>query len=371
MTRSIRQGQHTDLVVADGAALTFNFAMALPGRASSIHTRRAYFRWVDQFLVDVAGLKSTQGDSRVIRMQSLPILTLRDCLSAAQVRAWLGILAGRGHGKQGLDQARAAVVTLAELLAEAEWLEDTTAAAISRVRSPRAEDGQRPGRWLSLDQVRLLMAAAPEIANSPGQRLRNEVVITTLCTMALRREELSVAKWGDLSLQNNRVVLRVHGKGRKVAVIDVPRPVLRALDRWRRLVAPGELHPPPHTPLIRRIWKGGRVARGGLSPDGVWFIVDQAAAYAGLGHVAPHDLRRSVAGALYQAGTPVDKISRLLRHSSIAITERYLGRLPHLNEGAILMSEALGLEGDGDWPGFDTDLHTADVVENIDPPDED
>lgn len=339
------------IVHADQSNLVFNFRLALPGRASSRHTQRAYFRWVDTFLADVADLKRTKGISRVSRMESLPIPVLQRSLSPAQLRAWLGHLVQAGHGKQGIDQARAAIVTLADLLAEAQWMDERDSAAMARVRPPRAEDGQRPGRWLAVEDVRLLMYAAPEIATTDNQAFRNQVVVNMLCTMALRREELSSARWGDLTLQNNRPVLRVHGKGRKVATIDVPRPVLKSLDRWRKVVTPDQLHPEPHTPLVRRIWKGGRVAKNGLSADGIWLIVDQAAQYAGLGHVAPHDLRRSVAGALHQSGVPVETISRLLRHANVTVTEKYLNRMPQPNEGAILMSEALGFEGE-DWPGF-------------------
>jgi len=61
-------------------------------------------------------------------------------------------------------------------------------------------------------------------------------------------------------------------------------------------------------------------------------------------------LRRSVAGALQETGVPIEKISRLLRHSNVAITERYLSKLPQRNEGAVLMSEALGLEVEEDDP---------------------
>jgi integrase len=99
---------------------------------------------------------------------------------------------------------------------------------------------------------------------------------------------------------------------------------------------------------VRRLWKGGRVSRFGLSTDGIWYIVDQASLYAGLGHVAPHDLRRSVAGALQESGVAIDKISRLLRHRNVAVTERYLSKLPQVNEGAVLMSDMLGLEDDSD-----------------------
>lgn len=344
------------IIVADHVQLTFNFAAALPGRASSPHTQRAYFRWVDHYLVEIAGLKPTKAQDRVNRMHMLPVETLQAALGTQQLRAWLGRLARAGHGKQGLDQARAAIVTLTDLFAESGWFDESLAAAMARVRPPRAEDGQRPGRWLSLEQIRVMMAAGKEIATTPNQSQRNTLVLTMLCTMALRREELSIARWGDLSVQNERPVLLVHGKARKVATIDVPRPVGRALDGWRRVVAGSEAPPLPESRIIRRIWKGGAVSRGGLSADGIWMIVDRAATYGGIGHVAPHDLRRSVAGALNEAGTPIDQISRLLRHSNVAVTERYLNRLPQANRGAIVMSDILGLEAIDDdwvdWPGF-------------------
>ncbi len=342
----------TGLAAHDPAAApTFNFLLALPGRASSRHTQRAYFRWVDQYLVDTAGLKPTRGDARLLRMSALPVATLRHSLSAAQLRAWLGLLVGRGHGKQGVDQARAALVTLTLLLAEAGWVDEYVSATVANVRPPRAADGQRPGRWLSTDELRALMLAARRIATSENQEKRNAVVMTMLCTMALRREELAAARWGDLSLQNNRVVLRVHGKGRRTAVIDVPRPVLAALDDWRRAVTPAEPRPEARSYLVRRLWKGGRVSGQGLTAEGIWLIIDRSAAAAGLGHVAPHDLRRSVAGALHESGVPVETISRLLRHRSIAVTERYLSKLPRRNEGALLMSDLLDLDNldDVNW----------------------
>jgi integrase len=343
--------RNSSLVPVDATDLTFNLVASLPGRASSRHSQRAYFRWIDQYLVDIAGLKPTDGDSRLHRMSMLSVKLLQNSLSAQQLRAWLGMLVRAGNGKQGINQARAAIVTLASLLSEAQLLDDYTSAAMSNVRPPKAEDGQRQGRWLSTAQIKLLVVAAQQIANSENQALRNHVITAVLCTMALRREELASARWGDLTLQNDRIVLRVHGKGRKTAMIDVPRPVIGLLDRWRKVVAPLETAPPPESPLVRRIYKGGRVSSRPLTADGIWWLVSDAAEAAGLGHVAPHDLRRSVAGALQEAGTPIEKISRLLRHSNVAVTERYLSRLPQRNEGAVLMSDILGLDfsNEPDW----------------------
>jgi integrase len=339
------------LTVSDLRDGTFNFVALLAGRVASRHTERAYYRWVDHYLVEIAGLKPTEREARYARMSALPVTTLLQSISAPQLRAWLGRLMQENHGKQGINQGRAAIITLASLLAEAGLLDDYTSASLKNVRAPKAEDGQRPGRWLSTEQLKLLIAAARSIATSENQELRNHVITSILCTMALRRDELANARWGDLSLQNDRVVLQVHGKGRKTAMIDVPRPVLTLLDRWRNTVDPHAPAPSSESPLVRRIWKGGRVSRGGLTPEGIWFIVIEAAKTSRLGHVAPHDLRRSVAGALEEAGTPIEKISRLLRHSNVAVTERYLSRLPKRNEGGVLMSDLLGLErsDEPDW----------------------
>jgi integrase/recombinase XerC len=331
--------------------LTFNLALALPGRASSYHTQRAYFRWIDEYLADVAGLARTEGLTRLERMSNLPVSTLQASLSAAQLRAWLGVKASQGHGRQGLGQARAAVTTLASLMAESGLLDDGTAAAMSGVRLPRAGEGQRTGRWLSIAELRLLMQASRQIATSENQMLRNDVVMTTLCTMGLRREELSNARWNDFSMQNQRAVMRVRGKGKKTALIDVPAPVVASLERWRRAVLAAGLSVEGPAPVVTRLWRGGRIGRTALTPEAIWMIIHEAAHAAGLGDVAPHDLRRSVAGALQQNGVSIDKISRLLRHSNVGVTERYLSRLPQPNEGALLMSDMLemdGLEADED-----------------------
>jgi integrase len=96
--------------------------------------------------------------------------------------------------------------------------------------------------------------------------------------------------------------------------------------------------------LIRAVYKGGAVRDGGITTDAIWRIVKAAAEHADLGRVAPHDLRRSVAGNLEQSGVPVETISRLLRHSNIAVTQQYLSKLPRQNEGAILMADLLNLD---------------------------
>lgn len=57
---------------------------------------------------------------------------------------------------------------------------------------------------------------------------------------------------------------------------------------------------------------------------------DAAAADAKLGHITPHDLRRSAARRMVEAGIPMHQISQYLGHSSTNVTEKTYARFsPH------------------------------------------
>lgn len=299
---------------------SFDFTKALPKRTSSSNTQRAYYRWVDRYLVDTAGLKATQGDERYKRMQSLPLKSLQRHLTARKLKNWLNRLAENGQGRQALDQARATIVTLSELMSNEGILDADVAHEIQAISVPPIKKNTTPERLLNPDEVKRLMTAARDMATSTNQMLRNNVVAIALCTMALRREELSAAKWGDVTLKNGTAVLAMGTD----SYVDMPRPVIATVDRWRNVLG----QPPEESPIIRRIWKGGRIAKVGLSPDGIWLIIRNASRYAGLGHVTPDDLRRSAVANMYKNGMPIEEISRLLRHRSVLITERFLAKLP-------------------------------------------
>lgn len=335
---------NTSLTLANPADATFNFAAVLQGRASSTHTYRAYARWIDRYLADMTGLPITTGRSRRARMENLPLAQILPLMNSTLLRTWLGQISAEEQGKQALNQARAAVITLSSLLSEAGWLDDYTAAAMTNVRIPRAETGQRQGRWLSVEQVRLLMHGAEGIATTQIQRSRNAVLIRMLCIMALRREELTEIRWKDLHTQAGRPVLLIHGKGSKAALVDMPNVVLKAVQNWANFIGHNGEIPSGESFLLRGFYKSGVPRPGGLTSDAIWRVVRDSAKYAGLGRVAPHDLRRSVAGNLEQSGVPIETISRLLRHSNIAITQQYLSKLPRENEGALLMADLLNFD---------------------------
>lgn len=300
----------------------FNFLSALRRHTPSENTYRAYERWVERYLVEYALFKPLQGKARARRMASLSVGTLQRHLTKYKLETWLARLADKGLGRQALDQARAAIVTLTELATEAEHINAERLAQVRSVHVPSVAPKQTPERVLSAQDVALLIQLSQTMTREDVQAQRNAVIMALLCTMALRREELSRLKWGDVSLREGKVCLRVGDHW-----LDVPRNVLNAIDQWRACFKQANTTPAPESALVRRIWRGGVIAHHGLSPDGLWLIVHNSAKHAGIGAVTPDDLRRSVIVNMMDAGMSLAEACRLLRHRNVTITKRFLAKV--------------------------------------------
>jgi integrase len=307
----------------------FDFAKALAKRTNSIHTQRAYYRWVDRYLVDFAGFVPSTGPVRARRMAMLNVGTLERHLTERKLFNWLQRLMEENQSRQALDQARAAIVTLSELFYEAGHMDHGMLVAIQDIHVPKVQRKATPERLLSPADMQRLANAMTTMAASETQRLRNTVIVNLLWSLALRRDEISALRWRDVVLRDGKPTLMVGSEP-----LEMSRRLLVSIDQWRSAFPGGSHGPNLDTPLLRRIWKGGRIAKEGLSPDGVWLTIHQAAARAGLGTVTPDDLRRSVAAQRYQEGGSVEDINKLLRHRSLIITERFLARIGHPVEPA-------------------------------------
>lgn len=299
----------------------FDFAKALSKRTNSIHTQRAYYRWVDRYLVDLAGFVPSKGPVRARRMAMLTVSTLERHLTERKLFNWLQRLMDENQSRQALDQARAAIVTLSELFYEAGHMNQSMLIAIQSINVPKVQHKATPERLLTLDEMQRLANVMIHFAGSDTQRLRNTVIVSLLWNMALRRDEMAALRWRDVVLKGGRPYLMVNNEA-----IDMPRRLLTVIDQWRSAFPQGS-RPHADSALLRRIWKGGRIAKEGLSPDGIWLTIHQAAIRAGLGSVTPDDLRRSVAALVYDETKSVEEVNKLLRHRSLIITERFLTRI--------------------------------------------
>jgi site-specific recombinase XerD len=190
--------------------------------------------------------------------------------------------------------------------------------------------GERyPAQVLTPDEVAALIAGCS--AKAPTG-IRNRAMLTLLYRSGLRVSEI-------LALRPSSVNLRQHS--------------IRLLDTKSGSAQTRGYHPSADDALAR--WLDKRKALGlrngplfctldggPLHPQYVRNLIKRLGLKAGIDkRVHPHGLRHTFAVELEQAGTPVVTISKLLGHSSVSVTARYLDHLT--NDQAVSALQAVEL----------------------------
>jgi len=157
---------------------------------------------------------------------------------------------------------------------------------------------------LSADEVARLLRAAPA-----G---RDRILLQTAYALGLRLDELIHLQVGDIDGQRRVVHVRL-GKGAKDRLVPISDRLLIELRAWWRVQRP---------PL----WLfPGRKPGEPITDGGVQRIFGRIRAAAGIDKPASmHTLRHSYATHMLEAGVNVVVLQRLLGHTSLATTARYL-----------------------------------------------
>ena len=80
---------------------------------------------------------------------------------------------------------------------------------------------------------------------------------------------------------------------------------------------------PEAGPLLYRIRKGVRIAPERLTDQAIWVILEKRVAQAPVKPFIPHDLRRTFAGEMLDAGVDLVTVQYLMGHASPVTTSRY------------------------------------------------
>lgn len=226
------------------------------------------------------------------------------------VRAWL-------VEHRSVATSRRVMAGLRGTLKECWRLELMTVEDYHRAIDVRAIRGEKPsqaaGRALaSGEKLAILQACHAD----PGPAGPRDAAIFGLGVFAgLRRAELAGLQFDDYDQAGQ--VLTVHGKGAKTRTVHVAPGVDAALADWLHVrgAAPG--------PLFLAVNKGGRVQASGISDAAIYDLVEKRAKGAGVKHFSPHDLRRTFAGDLLDAGADIATVQRIMGHSDSNTTAGY------------------------------------------------
>lgn len=189
---------------------------------------------------------------------------------------------------------------------------DQYQAAIDLDPVPTTRIDQAAGRALSPGELAALIGGCDDGTLAGA---RDAAMIALLYACGLRRAEVAALDVDDYD--PTLATLTVTGKRNRTRSMPVPGGAEAALLDWL------DLRGPWAGPLFVRIPKGGRMTKERLTDQGVYVILHRRAEGAGVDAFSPHDLRRTYAGDLLDAGADLVTVQKLMGHSDPRTTAGY------------------------------------------------
>lgn len=162
---------------------------------------------------------------------------------------------------------------------------------------------------ISEDDLRSLIKAC---AGKTHEDLRDTAVVLLFMDTGMRRAELANLRVEDIDFEHNVAV--VLGKGRRPRVCPFGRKTAVALDRYLRMRGKHRLADRPELWISRL---------GPMTDNGIYQVIRDRAAAAGIGPIHPHQLRHTYAHSWLAAGGNEGDLMRLAGWRSRAMLDRY------------------------------------------------
>jgi len=180
---------------------------------------------------------------------------------------------------------------------------------------PEAAAGRalHPGEWSAL-----LTAC---IADEGPAGVRDAAMIAVFMIAGLRRFEMAALDLADYDQVDK--TLMIQGKRNKTRLVPVEDSgAIDALADWLYTLYIYGIRETTG-PLFRRIKKGGVITDDRLTDQGIYHILDRRRQEAKVAPFTPHDLRRTFAGDLLDAGVDLSTVQQLMGHSNANTTAGY------------------------------------------------
>lgn len=294
---------------------------------------------IDLVLDTVKSKHSKRAYGRALRLFTDWIVTSGRAFDKASVNAYKAHMEAAGKQPAAINQALAAIRSLAVEAADNGYIDQQTAGAIKRVKGAKQE-GQRLGNWLNKEDAQKLLNS-PDVTTLKG--LRDRALLAVALGGALRRSEIASLTYEHIRQVDGRwAIVDLVGKRGRVRSVPIASWVWVAISEWRTAVS-WELETDKVIGgfIFLAINKAGVIRETGhIGPQSVYEIIDRYARQTGL-NVAAHDLRRTHAKLAKEGGASIQQVQFTLGHSSAQTTERYLGTGQDFD---FAPSDALGLK---------------------------
>jgi integrase/recombinase XerC len=242
-------------------------------------------------------------------------VTTTEQLTLDLYRDWLWDGSQRQLAKATLARRSAAVRGFSTWTARQSSTAHLGADSAARLRAPKA-DKHLP-RVITRQQIEGLLAGLGERAESgEPAALRDVLVIELLYAAGIRVSELTGLDVDDLDQE--RLTLRVLGKGSKERVVPFGIPALRALRNYLGSGRPA-LATERSGPALLLGARGGRLGTRAVYQ----LVAGLLAELPGGGPAGPHTLRHTAATHLLDGGADLRAVQEILGHASLGTTQIY------------------------------------------------
>lgn len=237
-------------------------------------------------------------------------------LTAPSVRA---IMAKLGGSPATRNKALSALKGVARVAWE---MREISSDEKERIESIKGDNGSREiaGRFVPLGEVSGLLRVCADDRSPAG--VRDAAMLTLAAATGVRRAEIaSILAENVQRPEAGRIEIRIIGKRNKERTLYVTGNAALALGDWLTVRFETGCKTGP---LFCAIRKSGEVLHGtGLSTTALDKILDKRSREASVADLDWHDLRRTTASNLLDAGADIVTVAGILGHSNVQTTARY------------------------------------------------
>jgi site-specific recombinase XerD len=181
-----------------------------------------------------------------------------------------------------------------------------------------ARDNSAPGRSLDAADLQTLLKSF-DLNTAIGWR--NLAIVALMAETGLRSSEVCHLEVGKLDLRRRQFMVLVKRSRWQNKIISVE--TARILDVW---LEHREKHAAPGVKTVF-ISLGGLTRGNPMTRDGLKGEFSKFGKRSGIGHISPHDMRRTMAVLMTEAGAPTRLVQVLGGWDSIKMVERYTRNL--------------------------------------------
>ena len=170
------------------------------------------------------------------------------------------------------------------------------------------------GRAVGSGEINALVEVCYGDPGSSG--VRDASILALLYAAGLRRSEVVSLDLSHFDTETGGLKI-VASKGNKARTVYLGNGAKAAVTLWINVrgETPG--------PLLYRIRKGGKIIPERITDQAIWIILEKRFKQAKVKPFTPHDLRRTFAGEMLDAGVDLVTVQKLMGHASPVTTSRY------------------------------------------------